>query len=96
MLYGYPTLDTTPQQLANYLIVLAKATIYKTYMATIDTQEKPPEYQRMLRIRLVFRLHRELHHSIWQNDIEAFEHYWLQKNILGRIQEGRLTLSNSF
>jgi hypothetical protein len=61
-------------------------------MATIDTQEKPPEYQRMLRIRLMF----QLHHSIWQNDIEAFEHYWLHKNILGRIQEGRITLNNSF
>jgi hypothetical protein len=33
ILYGYPTLETIHQQLATYLLVLAKTTIYKTYSA---------------------------------------------------------------
>jgi hypothetical protein len=37
ILYGHTTLDTTPQQLANYLLALAKTTIYKTYVATNNT-----------------------------------------------------------
>jgi hypothetical protein len=43
ILYGYTTLDTTPQQLANYLLALAKTTIYKTYLATNNNHTKPPE-----------------------------------------------------
>jgi hypothetical protein len=94
ILYGYPTLDTTPQQLANYLLVLAKTTIYKTYLATNSTHQQPPDYQRMFRMRLQFRLHLEMHHSIWQHNNEIFTGYWLHRNILGKIQEGRIVLSD--
>jgi hypothetical protein len=64
ILYGYPTLDTTPEQLANYLLVLAKTTIYKTYLATNSTHQQPADYQRTF------------------------------QNILGKIQEGRIVLSD--
>jgi predicted XRE-type DNA-binding protein len=37
ILYGYHVLHTTPKHLANYLIVLAKSTIYKTFLAAADT-----------------------------------------------------------
>lgn len=40
ILYSYSTLDTTPQHLANCLLVLAKTTICKTYLAT--KQFPPP------------------------------------------------------
>jgi hypothetical protein len=79
ILYGYPTLDTTPQQLANYLLALAKTTIYKTYLATNNTHTKPPDYQRMLRVRLLFRLNLEMHYSTWKDDVEKFKSYWLHK-----------------
>jgi hypothetical protein len=31
-------------QLANFLLTLAKSTIYKSYMAAIDTDGQPPNY----------------------------------------------------
>jgi hypothetical protein len=37
ILYGYPVLNTAPQQLADYLIVLAKSTIYKTFSAAVNS-----------------------------------------------------------
>jgi hypothetical protein len=94
ILYGYPTLDTTPHQLANYLLVLAKTTMYKTYMATNSTHQRPPDYKRMFRMRLQFRLHLEMHHSLWQNDIETVTSYWLHRNILRKMEDGRIILSD--
>jgi hypothetical protein len=44
---GYSTLGTTPQQLANYLLVLAKTTVYKTYLAKKSTHRHIPDWQRM-------------------------------------------------
>jgi hypothetical protein len=40
ILYGYPQLNDTPHQLANYLLVLAKSTIDKIYMATNITHRQ--------------------------------------------------------
>jgi hypothetical protein len=94
ILYGYPTLDTTPQQLATYLLVLAKNTMHKTYLAMNSTHQQPPNYQRMLRMGLEFRLHLEMHHSIWQHDIGTFTSYWIHRNILGKIQDGRIILND--
>jgi hypothetical protein len=93
ILYGYTTLDTKPQHLANYLLALAKTTIYKTYLATNNPHTKPPDYQRMLRIRLLFRLHLEMHYSTRIDDVEKFKSYWLHENILGRLQKGRILLT---
>jgi hypothetical protein len=44
----------------------------------------------MLRVRLLFRLHLEMHYSTWKDDVETFKSYWLHKNTLGRLQEGRM------
>jgi hypothetical protein len=67
ILYGFPALHTTPQQIANYLIVLAKSTIYKTFLAaTNSTHHHAANYQRMFQLRLHFRLQLEMHHSIWK------------------------------
>jgi hypothetical protein len=67
--------------------------IYKTYLATNNTHTKPPDYQRMLRIRLLFRLNLEMHYSTWKDDVEKFKSYWLHENILGQLQEGRILLT---
>jgi hypothetical protein len=48
----YPTLDITPQELANYRLVLDKSTIYKTYPTTNSTHRRTPDYQRMFLMRL--------------------------------------------
>jgi hypothetical protein len=74
-------------------IYLSKTTIYKTYLATNNNHIKPPDYQRMLRIRLLFRLQLEMHCSTWKDDVEKFKSYWLHENILGRLQEGRILLT---
>jgi hypothetical protein len=84
----YSTLDTTPQQLANYLLVLAKTTIYKTYPAANSTHRHTPDYQRMFRMRLQYRLYTEMHYSLWENDTDTFRGYWLHGNIPGKIHEG--------
>jgi hypothetical protein len=94
ILYGYPVLHTTPKQLANYLIVLAKSTIYKTFLAD-NTHHQANNYKRMFRLRLQFRLQLELHHSIWNNDIETFSNYWLHNSILGKISNGRIILNDN-
>jgi hypothetical protein len=93
-LYGYSTLDTKPQQLANCLLALAKSTIYKTYLATNSTHRHTPDYQRMFRMRLQYRLYTEMHDSLWANDIDTFKSYWLNRNILGKIHDGKIILSD--
>jgi hypothetical protein len=96
ILYGYPVLHTTPKQLANYLIVLAKSTIYKTFLAAgNNTHHHAPNYPRMFRLRLQFRLQLEMHHSMWKNDMETFQTYWLHNSILGKISSGRIILNDN-
>jgi hypothetical protein len=94
LLYGYSTLDTTPQQLANCLLALAKSTIYKTYLATNSTHRHTPDYQLMFRMRLQYRLYTEMHYSLWANDMDTFNSYWLHGNILGKIHDGKIILSD--
>ncbi|PNF28681.1 hypothetical protein B7P43_G07886 [Cryptotermes secundus] len=96
ILYGYPSLHTTPHQLANYLIVLAKSTIYKTFIAAIanSTKHQEANYHRMFQMRLHFRLQLEMHHSIWKNDVKTFKNYWLHNDILGRITNGQIIVNN--
>lgn len=71
MLYGYSTLYTTHQQLANYLLVLAKTTVYKIYLATSGIHSHTPDCQRMFPTRLQCRLYTEMHYSPW-NDKDTF------------------------
>jgi exonuclease III len=91
ILYGPPTTQTTPQQLANYLLVLAKTTIYRTYLAADnDNHHQNSKYQEIFRIRLNYRLQLEMHHNIWNNNIKRFQTYWLYNNILGKLDHGQL------
>jgi hypothetical protein len=71
-MYGYSTLDTNPQQLASYRLVLAKPTVYKTYLATNSTHRHTPTTFRM---RLQYRLYTEMHYSLWANDMDPFRGY---------------------
>ena len=93
ILYGYPQLNDTPQQLANYLLVLAKSTIYKTYMATNSTDRPTTDYWRLFRLRLQYRMYIEMHQSHYRNEMENFQKYWMYKNILGKLQDGRIVFN---
>jgi hypothetical protein len=89
-MYGHYTLDSTPQQLANCLLVVAKTAVYKTYLATNSTHRHTPDYQRMFRMRLQYRLHTEMHCSLWANDMDTFRGYWLH----GKIHDGKIILND--
>jgi hypothetical protein len=62
-LYGY----STPQQLTSYLLVLTK-----TYLAKNSTHQTAPDYQRIFRRRLQYRLYTEMHHSLWASYMDTF------------------------
>jgi hypothetical protein len=49
-----------------------------------------PDYQRMFRMRLQYRLYAEMHYNLWANDIDTFKSYWLHGNILGKIHDGKI------
>jgi hypothetical protein len=89
ILYGYFTIDTTPQQLANYLLVLANTKIYKTHLATDSAHRLTPDYQSMFRMRLQYRLYIEMHYSLWA----SFRGYWLHGDILWVALGGRIIFS---
>jgi hypothetical protein len=104
MLYGYSTLDTVPQQLANNLpaVVLAKTTIHNMCLATNGTNRRTPDDQRMFRMRLQYRLYIEMYCNLWAKYMRTFRGYRLPRNtteVHGRIiinerdcHEVRLTL----
>jgi hypothetical protein len=74
ILYEYPVLNTVPKQLAIYLIVLAKSTLYKTFSAAVNgTQHNATNYQRMFQLRLQFYLQLEMHHSVLKNGMKTFK-----------------------
>jgi hypothetical protein len=64
IIYGYNPSTSTAQQLANYLLVLGKSTIHETYMAANAERGPPPNYYRLLQLRLRYRMLLELHKSI--------------------------------
>jgi hypothetical protein len=85
ILYGHSTLDTTLQ----HLLVLAKS-----YLATNSTHRHTPDYRRMFRTRLQYRLYKEMHYSLWANGMDTFRGCWLHGNILGKIHLGKIILSD--
>jgi hypothetical protein len=65
----------------------------KTHLATNSPHRHTPDYQRMFRKRLQCRLYTEMHYSLWANGMDTCGDYWLHRNILGKIHEGRITLN---
>jgi hypothetical protein len=47
------------------------------------------DYQSMFRIRLQYRLYTEMHYSLWTSYMDTFRGYWLHRNILGKLYDGR-------
>jgi hypothetical protein len=52
VIFGYQRFYSTAYQLANCVIIMAKSTIYKTYMASADEEGRTPNYYRLLMMRL--------------------------------------------
>jgi hypothetical protein len=86
-------LDTTPQKLANYLLVLAKTIIDKPDLARKSTHRHAPDYQRMFRMKLRYRMYTKKHYSLRANVTDIFTRYWLHRNILGNIRNGKIRLN---
>jgi hypothetical protein len=93
IIYGYNSSTSTAQQLANYLIVLGKSTIYKTYMAANAGHGPPPNYYRLVQLRLRYRMLLELYKSIANNNLDSFKSYWLHKQALANMQNEKLTMT---
>jgi hypothetical protein len=77
---------TNPTPSTIYLVVLAKTTIYNTYLTNNSPHQQPPDYQRTFRMRLQFRLHLKMHYSIWQLELETFTNYWHIEASQGRFR----------
>jgi hypothetical protein len=86
VIYGYKRSDSTAHQLANFLLTLAKSTIFKTYMAAVGTDGQPPSYYyRLLLLHLRYRLFLEMHKSVTNNDMDGFRNYCLKTQALGKL-----------
>jgi copper homeostasis protein CutC len=59
-----------------------------------STHRHTPDYQRMFRMRLQYRLYTEMHYSLLANDMDTFKSYWLHGIILGKIHDGKIILSD--
>jgi hypothetical protein len=88
---GYKRSDSTAHQLTNLLLTLAINTIYKTYMAVTDTDGQPPNYYRLLLLRLQYRLLLEIHKSVANNDVDRFQNY---KQALWKLEQGKLKMEH--
>jgi hypothetical protein len=94
ILYCYAILDTTPQQLANYLLVQAETTIWKIHIVMNSTHRHMPDYQCIFRKRLQYRQNTKMHYSLWANSMDVLRRYWLHRNVLLKIRDGKIILSD--
>jgi hypothetical protein len=37
-----------------------------------------------------------MHYSLWKNDMKTFRDHWMHRNILGKIQDGKIILNEEF
>jgi hypothetical protein len=56
-------------------------------MAAMDTDGQPPNYYRLLLLRLRNRLLLEMHKNVTNNDMDGFQNYWLHKQALGNLEQ---------
>jgi hypothetical protein len=92
--YGCRWLDTSEHHLANYLLVLAKATIYKTYMAVYERQRPTHTYHQIIWLGIQYHLYVDYHHRISKISVKRFSAFWPYKELLGKIYKGQSILSN--
>jgi hypothetical protein len=93
-IYGFKRSESTTHQLANFLVTLAKSTTYKTYVAAVATDGQPPNYYRLLLMRLRYRLLLEMHKRVMDNDMDGFQNYWLHRQALGKLEQGHMKLEH--
>jgi hypothetical protein len=55
-----------------------------------STHHHTPDYQHMLHTRLQYWLYIEMYYSLWANYMDIFRGYWLHRNILGKIHDGKI------
>jgi hypothetical protein len=74
-------------------VVIAKSTVYKTYMATNSTHGHITDHGRTFRMR---RQYIDMHYSLWKNDMKTFKTYWRHENNIRKIQDGKIILKEEF
>ena len=80
------------ETICSYLVILAKSTIYFSYLKSIQNNLEPPDYNKMYLSRLNFRLSLEFFKCKRAGDIRKFNNLWLYKNVLGCIRDDDLEL----
>jgi hypothetical protein len=55
----------------------------------MDTDGQPPNYYRLLLLRLRCRLLLEMHKNVTNNDVDGFQNYWLHKQAPGKLKKGK-------
>lgn len=85
LLVGFPA-NNPASNLSNFMIVLAKSTIYRSYMNVVKQQNPPiPCYLKLYKRRLNYRLALEEHHSQVTGFYNKYEETFLINNALRRI-----------
>lgn len=85
LLVGFPT-STPASRLSNFLLVLAKDTIYKSYMNVIKQAKPPnPQYLMFFERRLKYRLTLQEHYAQLTRSQDKFAATFLINNILQNI-----------
>lgn len=85
LLLGYPG-NQPPSRLSNFLLVLARSTIYRCYMNVIKDENPPaPSYLKMFKLRLKYRITLEEHYANLTRTQEKFKQTFLIKNALTQL-----------
>lgn len=85
LLVGYPE-DNPRARLSNFILVLARSTIYRCYMSVIKQQSPPdPCYLKMLKLRLKYRMALEQHFANLNRKQQTFKETFLINNALQNI-----------
>jgi len=85
LLTGYQR-KTSPAKLSNFILTLAKSTIYRSYMSVIkEDNPTPPCYLKIFKSRLKYRITLEQHYANIMGSQEKFQETFLINNALINI-----------
>jgi hypothetical protein len=81
---------STQIDLANFVVVLAKSTVYRLLVCFFKDGRVPPCYELVLKARLKSRLAKEYAWHLGRGAVDAFRAKWCEKEALCSILDGEL------
>lgn len=81
--------------LANFLIVLAKSSIYRLITAFFKEETPPAEYEIVLAARIKCRIFKEYAWHLGRGDITTFHTKWCINRAICTVQDSKLTFAES-